>query len=158
MIANKKMKSKSFFLPAVIVAVSLWLTPFAAVAQLMPDGPGGSGDIEDVGECRQLGVSIMGVEMVCESTETGPGVVENVAYAENMILAYLILVMRLLSVGVGLVITLMIVVSGVQYISSAGNPQKVEAAKTKLRHTLEALLLFIFLSAIINWLVPGGLL
>ncbi|MEX0932018.1 MAG: hypothetical protein WDZ81_00230, partial [Candidatus Saccharimonadales bacterium] len=60
--------------------------------------------------------------------------------------------------GIGLIIVLMIVVSGVQYIASAGNPDTVKAAKKRLNNAVIALVLFIFMAAILNFLVPGGLL
>lgn len=111
--------------------------------------------------CRKLGVPIMGVRGVCQGESPDgekPDIHNGNVYADNVIFAYMIAAIRFLSVGIGLVITLMIVVSGIQYVSSAGNSQKIEAAKTKLRHAVEALVLFIFLSAIVNWLIPGGVL
>lgn len=117
--------------------------------------------------CQRLGVPIRGVEAVCEEGSE-PKVEEDtveidgemheltVAFAENMIYAYIIVIIRLLTSGVGIVIALMIAVSGVQYAMAGGNSQKIEAAKTKLVHAVEALVLFIFLVAIINFLIPGG--
>ena len=67
-------------------------------------------------------------------------------------------IVRFLAAGVGLVITLMIVIGAIQYMSSAGNPQGLEAAKKKIFHAVEALLLFIFMTAILNFVIPGGLL
>ena len=64
---------------------------------------------------------------------------------------------RFLSVGVGLVVVLFIIVSGIQYISSAGNPQGIEAAKGKLTNAIIALLVFIFMFAILQFLIPDGL-
>ncbi len=85
----------------------------------------------------------------------GVGCVED---TDNAIFAYLGAIVRFLTAGVGLVITLMIVIGAIQYITSAGNPQGLETAKKKIYHAFEALLLFIFMAAIINYIVPGGLL
>lgn len=147
--ANTSKKTKTFLLAAALIAAISWGLPYAAQARLS-DSPPSS-------ECRRLGVPIMGIEKVCEGT-AGVDPDNGIAYGKNLIFAYMIAITRFLSVGVGLVVTLMIVISGVQYVSSAGNSQKIEAAKTKLRHAVEALVLFIFLSALINWLIPGGLL
>ena len=76
----------------------------------------------------------------------------------NVIMFYIREFIRLLSAGVGVVVTLMLVVGGVQYASSAGDAQKVESAKNKITHAVEALVLFIFMAAIINYIIPGGLL
>ena len=65
---------------------------------------------------------------------------------------------RFLSAGVGVVVVLMIVISGIQYVTSGGNPEATQAAKKRLSNAVIALLLFIFMFAILNFLVPGGLL
>lgn len=59
-------------------------------------------------------------------------------------------------VGVGVVMG--IVIGGIQYGSSAGDPQKVNAAKNRIRNALMALVAFLFLYTLLNFLVPGGLL
>ncbi len=67
-------------------------------------------------------------------------------------------IIRFLSAGVGIVIVLMIVISGIRYITSAGNPEAIAGAKKMLTNAIIALLLFIFMAAILNFLIPGGLL
>lgn len=67
-------------------------------------------------------------------------------------------VIKFLTAGVGIVITMMIIIGGIQYSSAGDDPQKVGAAKKKISNAILALVLFIALSAILNWLVPGGLL
>jgi hypothetical protein len=62
-----------------------------------------------------------------------------------------------LSALVGLVVVISIVIGGIQYGSSAGDPQKVTAAKNRIRNALIALVTFIFLYSLLNFLVPGGL-
>lgn len=76
----------------------------------------------------------------------------------NPIYVYLGTIIRFLSAGVGIVVILMIVVSGVQYMTSAGNPDAVKGAKKRLTNAILALILFLFMAAILNFLVPGGLL
>lgn len=97
-------------------------------------------------ECEQLGVPILEDSEVCP--EDTPG--------GNIIYSYLALVIELLSAGVGLVITLMIAVSGVQYITARDDPKKIEAAKHKIWNAVLALILFILMYALINFIVPGG--
>ena len=77
---------------------------------------------------------------------------------ENPIYDMLRAIIRFLSAGVGIVIVLMIVISGIQYITSSGNPEATQGAKKRLGNAVIALLLFIFMAAILNFLVPGGLL
>jgi hypothetical protein len=49
-------------------------------------------------------------------------------------------------------------IAGNQYSSSGGDPGKVTAAKNRVRNTIIALLTFLFLYALLNFLIPGGLL
>jgi hypothetical protein len=58
-------------------------------------------------------------------------------------------------IGIGVVIS--IIIGGIQYGSSAGDPQKVTAAKSRIRNAIIALIAFVFLYAMLNFLVPGGL-
>ncbi|HSX02839.1 MAG TPA: hypothetical protein VLI05_06040 [Candidatus Saccharimonadia bacterium] len=74
------------------------------------------------------------------------------------IVAYLKTVLQFLSGGIGLVILLMMVIAGAQYITSAGDPGLIKAAKTRLINAITALLLFLLAFAIINFIVPGGVL
>jgi hypothetical protein len=82
----------------------------------------------------------------------------NCANKSNVIYSYLAGIIKFLSAGVGLVIVLMIIISGIQYITARDNPQSTEAAKNRLWNALIALFLFIFMFAILNFLVPGGIL
>ena len=51
-----------------------------------------------------------------------------------------------------------IIWGAIQYITSAGDAQKVAEGKSKIQKALFGLLAFIFLYALLNWLIPGGLL
>lgn len=61
-----------------------------------------------------------------------------------------------LSAGVGVVIIAMIIVGAIQYSTSGGNPQGEADAKKKIFNALLALLVFIFIYAFLNFIVPGG--
>ena len=67
-------------------------------------------------------------------------------------------IIRFLSFGAGLVIVGSIVVGGIQYTASRGDPQATAQAVNRLRSALIALLIFIFAYAILNYLVPGQIL
>lgn len=75
----------------------------------------------------------------------------------GVIMVYTKEVARLLSGSVGGVIVLMVVISGIQYILSVGNPSRVQSAKSRLSNAIIALVLFVMAFAIINFIVPGGL-
>lgn len=65
-------------------------------------------------------------------------------------------VINFLTAVVGIVVTIAIIIGGIQYSTSADDPQKVAAAKARIINAVLALLAFIFLWAFLQWLVPGG--
>ena len=67
-------------------------------------------------------------------------------------------IIRFLSIGVGLVIIGSLVVAGIQFTSSRGDPQGSANALKRVQSTFIALLLFLFTYAILNYIVPGQLL
>jgi lysylphosphatidylglycerol synthetase-like protein (DUF2156 family) len=72
--------------------------------------------------------------------------IEDVAYA----------IIRFLSVGVGLVVVASIVWAGIQYSSSEGSAEATQAAKDRVRSSIIALIIYLFIFAIVQYLVPGG--
>lgn len=73
------------------------------------------------------------------------------------IIRYLILFINVLSALVGIVIITMIVWAGIEYSASSDDPQKTAAAKAKITNALLALLVFVFMYAFLQWIVPGGI-
>ncbi len=71
---------------------------------------------------------------------------------------YLNPAIQLMSAAAGIAISISIVIGGIQYASSAGDPQQAAAAKARIRNAIIALLAFLFLYALLNFLIPGGLL
>lgn len=74
------------------------------------------------------------------------------------IIRWLIILINVLSGMAGIVIVGAIVVGGMQYSSAGSDPQKVSAAKNRIRNAVIALLFFLFGYGILNFLIPGGLL
>lgn len=56
------------------------------------------------------------------------------------------------------VIVASLTVAGIQYSSAGADPSKVQAAKSRIFAALTALVLLIFGYALLQWLVPGGIL
>ena len=65
-------------------------------------------------------------------------------------------VIRFLTNGVGLIIIGSIIVGGIQYTASRGDPQATAAAIQRLQSTVVALVIFIFGYAILNYVIPKG--
>ena len=66
-------------------------------------------------------------------------------------------VINILSVVVGIVILGMVVFGGVRYSLSRSNPQEVQAAKGHLTNAIIALITYIFIYSLLQWIVPGGI-
>lgn len=64
---------------------------------------------------------------------------------------------KLLTGLIGVVVTISIIVGGIQYSSAGGDPGKVAAAKKRIYNTLIALVAYIFMFAFLQWLIPGGI-
>ena len=62
-----------------------------------------------------------------------------------------------LSAMVGIAVTIGIVSGGIQYAAAGSDPGAVAKARAKIRNSIFALVAFLFLFALVNWLVPGGL-
>lgn len=65
-------------------------------------------------------------------------------------------IVNFLSAGVGIVVTGVIIVGGIQYMTAGDNPQAITAAKKRITNALIALVAFLFMFAFLQWLVPGG--
>lgn len=64
---------------------------------------------------------------------------------------------NLFSIVFGLIATASLIMGGIQYSASAGDPQNVAKAKKRIIDTIIAIVAFFFLYAFIQFLVPGGL-
>ncbi len=90
--------------------------------------------------------------------EKGKECIENNAASGGAIAVYLRMVLKFLSGGIGLVIVLMMVIAGIQYITSTGDPARVKAAKDRIVNAITALVLFVMAFAILSFIIPGGIL
>ena len=63
----------------------------------------------------------------------------------------------LLTVIFGLIVVVAIIIGGIQYSTSSGDPQKAAAAKSRITKAIIAVVAYLFLFAALRFLVPGGL-
>lgn len=75
----------------------------------------------------------------------------------NPIIIGLLEIFNFLAIGVGLVVTGGIIYGGILYATANGNASKGQQGITIITNSVIGLLLFIFMYAILNYLVPGGL-
>lgn len=74
------------------------------------------------------------------------------------ILRYLVIFINVLSALAGIAIVGSIIYGGIQYSMAGSDPQKVSEAKGRIRNAIIALMFFLFMYALLNYLVPGGVL
>lgn len=72
------------------------------------------------------------------------------------IIRYLVTFIRFLSAIVGIVIVAGIIIGGIQYSVSADEANAVNAAKKRIFNAVLALVVYIFMFALLQYLVPGG--
>jgi hypothetical protein len=94
----------------------------------------------------------------------GPGQAVNTSidlgctHQGNPIADLLFAIIRLLSDGVGIMVVASVIVGGIQFSVSRGDPNATAAAIGRIRTSLIALLIYIFAYAILNYVIPGGFL
>ena len=74
----------------------------------------------------------------------------------NPIVDILFAIIRFLSLGVGIVVIASIVVAGIQFTVSKGDPQATGNAIGRIRSSVIALIIYIFAYALLNYIIPNG--
>ena len=93
---------------------------------------------------------------LCIKSAADPAATSCTQNSCNIVKAYLIPAINLLSVLLALIAVISLIMAGIQYTASAGDPQKVSAAKARIRNTVIAIVAYIFLYAFIQFIIPGG--
>ena len=75
----------------------------------------------------------------------------------DLIDTYVNPLVNLLSVAFGLIAVISIIMGGIQYSASEGDPQKSAQAKSRITNTLVAIFAYLFLYIFLQFLIPGGL-
>lgn len=75
---------------------------------------------------------------------------------QNPITDAVFAIIRFLTLGVGLIIVGSVVVAGIQYTSSRGDPQATAAAITRIKSNVTAFLIYVFSFALLNYVIPRG--
>lgn len=113
-------------------------------AQNPVDCASGKVDPTDASKCAPLGNGCNG-----NSTTT--------CLKNNTITTRLNEIVNFLSAGVGIIVSGVIILGGIQYSLAGDNPQALTAARQRIINGLIALLAFIFLFSFLQWLIPGGI-
>jgi len=129
--------------------------------------------------CQCPGALIRGIDGLCDAPQPDPVVSQPtegeqdlesvlggekdcsaaVLSSENCeIVGYLVLAINIMSAVAGMAIVFSIMFAGFQYMTAQDNPGQIQQARTRIIWAISALLLFLFSYAILNFLVPGGVL
>lgn len=76
---------------------------------------------------------------------------------DNPITKFLFVVIDLLIGAIGIIIVAVIILAGIQYTTSGGNPQLAAQAKKRIINAVIALVAFFFLFAFLQWSIQGGI-
>lgn len=108
-----------------------------------------------LGTCVFMNGSVVYAANACDKIVTS--VIDCDQNGGDPVISILLQIINFLAVGVGLAVIGGIIWGGMIYASSNGDSGKVQQAKIIIVNAVIGLLLFIFMYAIINFLVPGGL-
>jgi hypothetical protein len=76
---------------------------------------------------------------------------------QSVLVVYTVMILKFIALAIGGIILLMIIIGGFQYIISAGDPTAVKSAKSRITNAITALVLYGFMYAILNFIIPGGI-
>lgn len=76
----------------------------------------------------------------------------------NLVTSYINPLVKLLTALIGVIVVISIVAGGIMYASAGGDANKVAAAKKRITNSLLALIMYLFLGAFLQYIVPGGIL
>lgn len=130
-----------------------------ATDQTQSGATGTSGVTPTGSGCVSPGVGSTGVsDEACSNTGdpalggTSQCDISSCSLVDNYVKPFIVL----LSILVGIVAVLSLILGGIQYTTSSGDPQKTAQAKSRIGKTIMALLAYAFLYAFLNFLIPGG--
>jgi hypothetical protein len=75
----------------------------------------------------------------------------------DLVKTYLNPLINLLSVAFGLIAVISVIMGGIQYSASQGDPQKSAQARSRITNTVVAIFAYLFLYIFLQFLIPGGL-
>lgn len=94
---------------------------------------------------------------VCSDAAANPNATCDGSDGCDLIQKYVNPLINLFSMVFGLIAVISIIIGGIQYASSTGDPQKVSAAKQRIVNTMIAIFAYFILYGFLQFLVPGGI-
>lgn len=76
---------------------------------------------------------------------------------ENGVWAIIGTVLDVMMVGIGAAALIGVIISGIQYMTSSGNPAAMTKAKNRLVQVVIGIAALVLMWAFMQWLIPGGI-
>lgn len=112
------------------------------------DCPSGRIDNQDPTKCAPLGSDC--------SNPGGTAVPAQNCLKNSPLISDINAVVNFLAAAVGVVVIAVIIIGGIQYAMAGDNASATGEAKKRIINGLIALVVFIFMYAFLQWLIPGG--
>lgn len=159
---NIRLLRKSLYIVTAITALAFGVSSLVPSQSARAAGeacPAGETVNSANGECKcPDGMQQVTVSVDSGNTHCIPINNSSANLKDNPIYFYLKNILKFLSAGVGLAVVGGIVFGGYMYITARANAGQVEKAKVVIINSIIGLILFIFMFAILNFLIPGGIL
>lgn len=99
-------------------------------------------------DCGDFSTSVL----PCNNGSSSSGKIEDTG-----LWGLLMMVINIMSIGVGVLAVGGIVYASIMYTSAGGNPEKSKKARLMITNVIVGLILYALMFALLNFLVPGGL-
>lgn len=128
-----------------------------ASGRLGEDGEFICGTLEDKGASSDRNVHTK-FDFGCLGTAyaKSPGSFPTNSVNISPIMDFALAIVRFLSIGVGIAITIALIMSGIQYSASEGNAEASTKAKKRVESAITGLVIYIFAFSLLQFLIPGG--
>ncbi|HPR09287.1 hypothetical protein KDA06_02980 [Candidatus Saccharibacteria bacterium] len=133
-----------------IAPMIVFLSLMAPLAVAMP------AYADTAADCSQQGMDAITIDGVDGAVMCCPKGANN-DRTKCLVLKYVNPAIRLLSAAAGVAVVMGIMIGGIQYASSGGDPQKAAAGKGKIVKSLVGLVAFFFLFSFLQFVSPGGI-
>ena len=99
---------------------------------------------------------IPGVTLAASCGEAQTSIINCSGDGEDALMEIIKMVVKILTVGVGVLAVGAVIAGAILYSMSGSNPEYMKKAKTIWLNTIIGLVVFAFFAAIANFIIPGG--
>ncbi|MDL2341583.1 MAG: hypothetical protein QFB87_00705 [Patescibacteria group bacterium] len=142
----KKIVTGLLIVPTVALALLVFILPASSAKAAPADQYKCSGD-------TSVCVTDTPDPAITQAKKCKPGSTDKCDFIASYVNPFI----KLLSAAVGIAVVVGILIGGVEYISSGGDPQKAASGRKHIVNAVIGLVVYIFLFGLINFIIPGGI-